>query len=52
MVDFRLQGLCESELTQVPAQKTKLIAEEYFKLGLLDMAKQAFAAFDLNPSYR
>ncbi|XVF29066.1 hypothetical protein REPUB_Repub15cG0088000 [Reevesia pubescens] len=50
MADFRVQGFCQSQLTQISAQKAKLAAEEYFKLGNLDMAiEQAFAAFDLNP---
>ncbi|XVF37953.1 hypothetical protein REPUB_Repub20aG0055700 [Reevesia pubescens] len=50
MADFRVQGLCQSHLTQIAAQQAKLAAEEYFKLGNLDMAiEQAFAALDSNP---
>ncbi|XVE81280.1 hypothetical protein DITRI_Ditri15bG0051200 [Diplodiscus trichospermus] len=50
MADFRVQGFCQSQLTQIAAQKAKLAAEEYFKLGNLDMAiEQAFAALDFNP---
>ena len=44
------RGFYQSQLTQIAAQKAILAAEEYFKLGNLDMAiEQAFAALDFNP---
>ncbi|XWS13378.1 hypothetical protein CRYUN_Cryun36dG0032700 [Craigia yunnanensis] len=50
MAEFRVRGFCQSQLTQIAAQKAILAAEEYFKLGNLDMAiEQAFAALDFNP---
>ncbi|EOY01126.1 Uncharacterized protein TCM_011068 [Theobroma cacao] len=53
MADFRLQGLCQSQFTEIAAEKAKVAAEEYFKLGNIERAiQQGFAALDLNPELR
>ncbi|WRX13998.1 DnaJ domain - like 10 [Theobroma cacao] len=53
MADFRLQGFCQSQFTKIAAEKAKVAAEEYFKLGNIDRAiQQGFAALDLNPELR
>ncbi|XVF65277.1 hypothetical protein PTKIN_Ptkin09bG0234900 [Pterospermum kingtungense] len=45
-----MQGFCQSQLTRIAAQKAKLAAEEWFKLGNVEKAiEQAFAAFNFNP---
>ena len=50
MAEFRVQGFCQSQLTEIAARKAILAAEDYFKLGNVDMAiEQAFAALDFNP---
>lgn len=53
MADFRLQGLCQSQFTEIAAERAKVAAEEYFKSGNIDRAiQQGFAALDLNPNLR
>ncbi|KAK6279203.1 hypothetical protein POUND7_019481 [Theobroma cacao] len=53
MADFRLQGICQSQFTEIAAERAKVAAEEYFKSGNIDRAiQQGFAALDLNPNLR